>query len=183
MHVFIISALLFLFNTCSEKRVGDERIGFINSVIVIGKPHGSLLYKEIPPALLNTIRSTLDRDTLIKFAPLITVGAEIFIFEKNERKKILDQLDQLKDFFWTPEGANKIKLDLLQPQKDTIPAFAFGANSRYMILPPIFFRNGEYCLFYFDFYCGITCGYGELAIYKKEKNEWKKCWSFYSWIS
>lgn len=58
-----------------------------------------------------------------------------------------------------------------------------GIHKYYTFSVPIFFRNDTYCLFYYDYGCGDLCGYGELAIYKKENNIWTYWGRISSWIS
>jgi len=48
---------------------------------------------------------------------------------------------------------------------------------------PIFLRDYQYCLFYFEYFCDFKCAYGETALYKKHNGKWIKLSTICSWIS
>ena len=58
-----------------------------------------------------------------------------------------------------------------------------GVDRIYSFTLPIFFRNDNYCLFYYDYGCGSLCGEGQVAIYKKVKGKWVKWSVLSSWVS
>lgn len=44
----------------------------------------------------------------------------------------------------------------------------------YVFSKPIYFRNGELCIFYSCSFCGGLCGEDEVSLYRKEKDKWVK---------
>jgi hypothetical protein len=48
---------------------------------------------------------------------------------------------------------------------------------------PIFFRNNQLCVFYFEQICGDLNGGGEFAIYRRENGYWVKWLTLFEWVS
>jgi len=48
---------------------------------------------------------------------------------------------------------------------------------------PIFLRNDNYCIFYFDNSCGWLCGVGWLSLYKKVNDKWVELKTYCNWVS
>ena len=53
----------------------------------------------------------------------------------------------------------------------------------YMFTFPIFFRNNNYCAFYYGYSCGNLCGDGAFIIYKKVNGKWRAAFKLYEWVS
>jgi hypothetical protein len=61
--------------------------------------------------------------------------------------------------------------------------YKYVGNDIYNFSSPIFIRNYQYCIFYSEINCGFKCASGELYLYRKENEKWKKFRLLYSWIS
>lgn len=48
---------------------------------------------------------------------------------------------------------------------------------------PVFLRNNQLCAFYYEIHCGMFCGEGRFAIYRREKNNWVRWITIYEWVS
>jgi hypothetical protein len=114
------------------------------------------------------------------------------ILTKEEKQFIIAELqNQIDTSLW-----NQVPIaNSLTISQDTITAIfkdrkrswsyfhSNYGNSFNSFTIPIFFRNNQLCAFYYDNSCGGLCGEGVFAIYRREKNGWKRWFTIYEWVS
>ena len=188
MRTCLIAIFFLLFYSAinAQKIIDRKSIDFISQIINYRRLHVYIV-RNVYSYTIDEIKRRLSSDTIVSLATRDnTRSSDTLMLGNGEREKILSQLDRLKSFIWTKKNVAKINSGQSQLlDRDSIwkRVFDFSGKVFYNIIPPLFFKNGEYCLFYYDYGCGGLCGYGELAIYKKETNKWKRWKSIYSWIS
>jgi hypothetical protein len=79
---------------------------------------------------------------------------------------------------WTEDDLEKYELRNFKITKET-KLFASN-NIKYNILKPIFLRKYSICIFFSRYICGSLCGFGFLAIFKKQGNKWVNWISLYN---
>lgn len=155
-----------------------------------------LIYKKgiYTSELNNLIKPFQENNIFIKWERVDnkTKILDSIILTKEENKYIIDQLQQQKDtslwnnlnipnsFIISQDTLSSIFID---KQKSWIYFYKIYGSGYNDFTMPIFFRNDQYCLFYYGNYCSYLCGEGELAIYKLEKNIYKKWLTIYQWQS
>jgi len=177
----------FLFvegKTQSVPGIGDESFLIINTLIKDKRSH-IYLYPTIHHESIATIRELIKGG---KFKQNIEDEnghdiSESIVLTKQELDSLLLQLDACKTFRWTSQDLSRIQLDRLTLITGDSTQKLYDVTIKYHILPPLFIRNGRYCIFYYDYCCGGLCGEGHLVIYKREGNEWKRWWGLYGWVS
>lgn len=109
--------------------------------------------------------------------------SDTLILTNEERQFIISEIKKQSDT--TLWNQLKIPNAVLIPQ-DTLTAISKDsskgwnyfskvyAKTLYNFSIPIFFRNNQYCLFYYHTTCGIKYGEEVFAIYKRNKNNWTK---------
>jgi hypothetical protein len=109
--------------------------------------------------------------------------SDTLILTKQEKQYIINEIKKQSDS--TLWNQLKIPNAVLIPQ-DTLTVIskdiAKGWNyftkvygkTLFNYSIPIFFRNNQYCIFYYHSTCGIKCGEEVLAIYKRNKSTWTK---------
>ena len=53
----------------------------------------------------------------------------------------------------------------------------------YRFSKPVLFNNKEYCLIYYEYYCGLDCGEGNLMIFVKKDRVWRIYTKLPIWIT
>ena len=100
---------------------------------------------------------------------------------KQDKYEIVKQVENLKKFKWTLTDAKKINLNNV-----SIISYDSSINSnlayaiKYHIVPPIYFKANQYCILSYSYSCGVLCGHGQITIYKRTHNGWKR-WNSLAW--
>ncbi len=154
-------------------------------------------FKEVEPRIVGNVRTALaSRDTLFQWNmrdrnPELPM-ADSFFFTAEERKRIDQELWlQQQGVYWPDQLASNTKSILYDTvshifndhQKGWMYFHKYYGRGFYSLIKPIFLRDANYCLFYYEYLCGYRCGEGVLAMYKKEQGSWKHYITIYNWIS
>lgn len=184
--LYSITLLLLFFNGNCQVRNAHafDTLNFINQIIKDKRSH-IYLYRDIHP---NTIAEIQKHIVLTKFVRRMEDEnrnniSDSIVLTNSELNGLLQQLDALQKFHWDERATVSLNLDRLKLVGSDTAFNQFEGLIRYQIVPPLLFRNGEYCFFYFDYNCGPLCGQGQLVIYKKEKEGWKRWWTLFGWNS
>ncbi len=124
------------------------------------------------------------------------IGANAYldslVITEEERNYIIHAIESLTDTsLWDPiHIANSIYLS-----RDSVDAIFsdgdryweyFKANyGRYLreFSVPVFFRNNEYCAFYWGFMCPGLCASLQFSIFRKSNGQWVEWIKFFEWVS
>lgn len=146
-----------------------------------------MLRSKAQPIILNEMsggRFTLSR--------LISIPDDSLIFSQQEVTYMLEQFEKMSDRKWDTNliaGTKQISKDTINmifknPRSDGWGELhKRGVNSFSSFGPPVFIRDGAYCIFYSDNSCGFLCGSGKLAVYQNENGKWTYWGTISSWIS
>lgn len=188
MRTILFSILLISFSfrgKCQERHANSfDTISLINQFIKDKRPH-IYLYRDIHQNTIAELKAEILKG---KFVRRIQDDngdnkSDSIILTKSEINELLQQLERLQKFHWSGRSTASLNLDRLQLIGRDSSFNQFEGLIRYQIVPPLLFRNGEYCFFYFDYNCGPLCGQGQLVIYKKEKAEWNRWKTVFGWNS
>ena len=118
------------------------------------------------------------------------------IITDEERAYINSEIDKMQGHKWQEglvSGAHIITADSVRKVFDIrktdrlFDGWSYfhnkGVDRIYNFGVPIFFRNDNYCLFYYGYSCGGLCGEGSVTIYKKVKGKWQPFSTLSSWVS
>lgn len=95
--------------------------------------------------------------------------------KKNEISKINQKLKKDCEIPWVHSSTLyfKIMKDTLFEKSDRDILVKELNQNILVISHPIFFRNGKYCIFYFQSVCGNICETASLALYEKVNERWE----------
>lgn len=188
MRTSLYSILLLLSSvngSCQVKNAGSfDTVRFINQTIKEKRSH-IYLYQNIHPNTISEIQKHIAKGKFVRRIEDEKGNnvSDSITLTKSEVKELQDRLTSFKEFHWTKQSMSRLNFHRLQLINSDTAQRLLEGTIQYQILPPLLFRNGEYCLFYYDYYCGSLCGQGQLVIYKKEKQEWKHWWTLFRWNS
>ena len=188
MRTFLYSILLLLFSVSGSCQVNNDSsfdtVRFINQTIKDNRSH-IYLYQDIHPNTISEIQKHITRGKFVRRIEDEKGNnvSDSIILTQSEVEELQQRLNAFKRFHWTAQTSGLLNLNRLQLISSDTAQRHLEGTIKYQILPPLLFRNGEYCLFYYDYNCGPLCGQGELVIYKKEKQEWKRWWRLFGWNS
>lgn len=186
MQRFLNSILLLLFSVngiCQIKSAnGFDTVVFINQIVKDNRSH-IYMYEDIHP---NTIVEIQNRIVKGKFVRRLEDQngkniSDSIVLNKSELKELLHRLNALKNFHWTDQTSSHISLGRVKLIRVDTEGNLYEGSIKYQILPPLMFRDDNYCFFYYDYSCGTLCGHGQLVIYKKERKSWKHWWTLLQW--
>lgn len=184
--LYCIILLLCYFNGICQagNASGFDTLSFINQFVKDKRPH-IFLYRDIHPHTIAEIRAEIVKAKFVRRIQDENENSlsDSIILTKPEVNELLQQLEVLQKFHWNKRAAASLNLDVLKLIGSDTAFNQFEGLIRYQIVPPLLFRNGEYCFLYFDYNCGPLCGQGQLVIYKKEKEGWKRGWTLFGWNS
>lgn len=185
-HTFICILLFCLSYTgiCQTENVAFyDSCAFIKKALGNGRK-GSSLFTRITPYVLDAIQASIEKGTFIR---RITddsgiVVEDTLVLSRIEITDLVKQVSLLQSFRWTEQTKRCLEFRLLALKFDTVSNKS-ETGKVFQIVPPLFFRNGEYCFFYYDFQCGPLCGHGELQLIKVTSNGFEKWWTVFHWDS
>jgi hypothetical protein len=154
----------------------------------------TIFAKEINPNDKTSIIEMLQDNNAFKIWQEINdrLVVDSLILTAKEKQFIIKRLaDQVDTTIW-----NEINIpNSLVIARDSILAILrdrnkgwdyfytnYGNNVNSFTIP-IFFRHNRLCAFYADVGCGELCGFGEFAIYRREKSNWVRWITLYAWIN
>ena len=124
------------------------------------------------------------------------IGANAYldslVITEEERNYIIHAIESLTDTtLWNPiHIANSIYLS-----RDSVDAI-FSDGDRYWeyfeanyghylreFSVPVFFRNNEYCAFYWGFMCPGLCASLQFSIFRKSNGQWVEWIKFFEWVA
>ncbi len=138
------------------------------------------------PNVIKAISKQMEREEMFnnkKYEPGKIIVSDTLILTKEEKQYILTELKKQSDIkLWNQlkiPNSKLIPLDTLTAiSKDTTKGWNYFSKvygkTLYNFSIPIFFRNNQYCLFYYNTTCAIKCGEEVFAIFKRKKNTWAK---------
>ncbi|HTE00559.1 MAG TPA: hypothetical protein VK668_14795 [Mucilaginibacter sp.] len=154
---------------------------------------------RLDPGMIDRIKQDINKYETYKKTSNVNHNRSLpgITFSKAERIFIINQLDKSKRHIWKKgliENSFLLNHDTLQKIYDTHPvsidkeSFWQFFNKHYgkvfyEFSKPVFIRDQTICIFYIAYHCGEMCGRGELSIYIKGENKWKKVDSLLDWIS
>ncbi|RAR48541.1 hypothetical protein [Flavobacterium lacus] len=95
--------------------------------------------------------------------------------KKNEISTINQKLKKDCEIPWTHSSTLNLKIvkDTLFEKSDR-DVLVKELNQNILIIShPIFFRNGKYCILFYQYVCGNICGTSSLALYEKVNERWE----------
>jgi hypothetical protein len=197
-RVLLISACLFvLLKSNSQENKPDvlfSDTGFIFNVVPeLRNREKIILVNKLHPGTIQEISSHLENDSL--FVAIITTGdlarRDTILLTEEEKKTIKKRVRLFPKEKWQKEFPTNVQII----NRDTINRIFSDKNRGwkyyhavygdrfYSFSKPIFLKERNLCIFYYDYACGGLCGYGLLAIYRKEGTEWKLFYSISQWVS
>lgn len=152
-----------------------------------------LLAEIMDSSIFYRLRQLLSVDSFTKritYDGGKTVTTERLVLSPEERKLIDSFYASPENFRWTKGlvNATLISADTVQSLyegKGDIGNYLgthYGARTLYTLSKPVFLRNNSLCIFYKETECGMLCGSGTFAIYKREKGQWKWYMVLESWV-
>jgi len=197
-RMLLISACSFVLLKSNSQEVSPDRLfsdtGFIFNVVPeLRNQEKIILVNKLHPGTIKEISSHLENDTL--FIALVVTGnlarRDTILLTDEERKTIKKELRLLPKEKWQngfPANVQIIKRDTIErifSDKNRGWKYYYAAygDKFYSFSKPIFLKERNLCIFYYDYACGGLCGYGLLGIYKKEGDEWKLLYTISQWVS
>ena len=182
IYVFM---MFFAFAANSQNEVVNkfDTVGFLNQVLTDKRAPISL-YREIYPGTIEEIKKHIQTGKYVRRME-DEKGKNLsdsIILSGEETVDLLRQIDPLRSFICSETTASSINLKqitLIEWDSTNID----NGWIKYHLVPPLLFHNCEYCLFYYDYSCGLLCGQGELIIFRKEETGWKRWKTLVNWIS
>ena len=186
MIKFILLFLSFSFVVESKAQspttVSQQDIDMINFAIT-DQRYRIFLVTEMSPYNLDKIKKYVERGLFI-LRLVDENGKDIpdsIQLTQQDKDSIFFQLNTLKDFKWTLSDAKRINFNnVAMICLDSSTSDRFDYAIKYHIVPPIYFQNHSYCILSFVYHCGPFCGHGQITIYKKTADGWKR-WNNLMW--
>jgi hypothetical protein len=183
----LICILLFCLSYSGICQV--KNVAYYDSCALVKKALGNgrknvNIFSGISPYVLDAIQASIKKG---KFIRKLTSDSGIvvedsIVLSSIEIADLVKQINLLQSFRWTEQTTECLGLRLFSLKFDTVNNRSESGQA-YQIVPPIYFRNGEYCLFYYDYQCGPLCGHGELQIIKVTQNSFDRWWTVFAWDS
>lgn len=114
------------------------------------------------------------------------------VITEEERIYIIQEIESLSDTsLWNPIHI----ADAIYLSRDSVDSIFsdgdryweyFEANyGRYLreFSVPVFFRNNEFCAFYWGYTCPGLCGSAQFSIFRKNDNHWVEWIKFFEWVA
>jgi hypothetical protein len=182
MRILILLAILSFFSFTSSAQTSTFLTQFSNTTA-----KSPFIYsKGLNQNVIKAISKHIEREEMFnnrKYELGKIIVSDTLILTKEEKQYILDELKKQSDInLWNQlqiPNSKVIPLDTLTAiSKDTTKGWnyfskVYGKNL-YNFSIPIFFRNNQYCIFYYHTTCGIKCGEEVCAIFIRKKSTWTK---------
>ncbi len=138
------------------------------------------------PNVLKGISKHIERDEMFnnrKYEAGKILVSDTLILTKEEKQYILNELQKQSDTnLWNQlkiPNSKLIPLDTLTAiSKDSTKGWNYFikvyGKTLHNFSIPIFFRNNQYCIFYYHTTCGRQFGEEVCAIFKRKKSTWSK---------
>ncbi len=176
--------LTFALNAKSQTvLIKQSDIDFINSAVK-DKRYRIYLVSEMLEYNLNEVKKYVDIGFFIKRMSDENDKdiSDTIKLTKKDKDSIYLKLNKLKEFKWTSTDAKKLNLDRIEVIKfDSSRSSSLEYAIKYHIVPPIYFHDNNYCLLNFSYSCGGLCGHGQITIYKKTVDGWKRWYNLTLW--
>ena len=142
--------------------------------------------KGLNTNVIKAISKHIEREEMFnnrKYEPGKVLVSDTLILTKEEKQYILDEIKKQSDTnLWNQiqfPNSKLIPLDSVTAiSKDTTKGWNYFSKvygkTLYNFSIPIFFRNNQYCIFYYHTNCGRQCGKEVCAIFKRKKSTWSK---------
>lgn len=178
---FIQIALLFILFGCDNSKINSKKT-------YIEETTSFLNYEKVDKISIISSEPIL----INKYNCLESIKNDTINFSKSELDQILKeaknpQIKEWKDSYF--ENGKVINNDTIKDifKENSNKGWSyfykkFGDGIK-TISAPIFLRNYNYCLIYFEYDCGKLCGHGSLNLFKKENGKWKIIKTYCPWIS
>lgn len=191
MRFLLLTIFTFTLTTTFAQITHPQTQTFLTQFSQINSNLGSpfIYYKGINQNVIKAICKQIELEEMFnnrKYESGKIQVSDTLILTNEERQYLLTELKKQSDT--TLWNQLKIPNSIVIPQ-DTLTAISKDSSkgwnffskvygkTLYNFSIPIFFRNNQYCLFYYHTTCGIKCGEEVFTIYKRKKNTWTK------WIS
>jgi hypothetical protein len=189
MKYFTIILCLLFINSTAYSQVDQLTLNFISP----------FFHSKEKIIYLNQLGISLRNEIIDKLSPDIIdlqLNSKLSISPKlkltpTERAYINHELNDMGAFTWPDNlfpNSQSVSTDSLKAifsnVDDGWAVFKkkYG-RELYTFSKPIFFRNNELCIFYYNESCGGECGEGNLSIYKLENGRWKVWIQISHWVS
>jgi hypothetical protein len=182
MRTLILLAILSFFSFTSSAQTSTFLTNFSNTTL-----QSPFIYsKGLNQNVIKAISKHIEREEMFnnrKYEPGKVLVSDTLILTKEEKQYILTELKKQSDTnLWNQlkiPNSKLIPLDTLTAlSKDTTKGWNYFSKvygkTLYNFSIPIFFRNNQYCIFYYHTTCGIKCGEEVCAIFIRKKSTWTK---------
>ncbi len=182
MRTLILLAILSFFSFTSSAQTSTFLTQFSNTT-----SDSPFIYsKGLNQNVIKAISKHIEREEMFnnrKYEPGKVLVSDTLILTKEEKQYILNELKkQSGTNLWNQiqiPNSKLIPLDSVTAiSKDTTKDWNYFSKvygkTLYNFSIPIFFRNNQYCIFYYRTTCGIKCGEEVCAIFKRKKSDWSK---------
>lgn len=184
--LLIIVVILYIDSTAQNTAyITQSDIDLVNFAIRDKRVHIKLV-AEIADYTLGEIKKRVDKEMFIKRIEDENGKdlSDTIKLSPGDREQILQQLAAFKTFKWSEEDAKKINLDRISViSRDSVGSRNLEHAIKYNIVPPVYFHNNNYCIFYFGYSCGWLCGQGRISVYKKTSSGWQLWSVLMDWYS
>ena len=195
---FLLLTILTLTLTSPKAQFSNkESLNFLTTFVKnYNKQETPLLYtKGLKPYTQNEIINALQRSLKLFSFQIMDHKVQItdsLVLTKEEQLYIISEIQKQSDTtLWNQFEISNIK----SIPQDTVTAIfkdrlngwnifskKYG-NNLHTFGIPIFFRDNQYCAFYYEKLCGYLCGETQFAIYRKEHGTWSLWISIYESVS
>lgn len=189
MRILLTSILTVTFYLNSNSQQVEKDLSAFYK-IALEKNHSgpkSLLFNDVNPESIFQLKDRFQKTNGLLQVHYITEDGEDSIdqisLDKREMLEVLNKIEELKNFQWTEENSHLLGFESLRLiSRDTIGDH-WDALPKFQILPPVFFKDNQYGLFFYDINCSGLCGELYFIIYRKSAEHWKfwkLLWGFVS---
>ncbi|RYY06182.1 MAG: hypothetical protein EOP43_07035 [Sphingobacteriaceae bacterium] len=133
---------------------------------------------------LKYLKEALNKGTLYDSFFLLKQKSDDrqLILTKEEKKYLLEKIDEQQDFIWPNNLFHNSQKNNIQ-EKNSINKSKNFFQTVFSFSKPILIRNNSIGIFYYAYYCGGECGQGSIEIYRKSGTKWTRWISIIQWIS
>lgn len=187
MRSLIFISILSFFNIISNAQITNPQTHTFLTQFSNTTPDSPFIYsKGQNQNVIKAISKHIEREEMFnnrKYALGKLIVSDTLILTMEEKQYILTKLKKQSDTnLWNQlqiPNSKVISLDTITAiSKDTTKGWNYFSKvygkTLYNFSIPIFFRNNQYCIFYYKTTCGKQCGEEVCAIFKKKKSTWAK---------
>ncbi|MDR9448060.1 MAG: hypothetical protein RI535_02415 [Psychroflexus sp.] len=183
---YTIVFLIIIFYSCKAQEPDQKELSYytLNEVVydITKQKKGSKLFFN--PRIVD-LKDKLSNDYFGKTILTFVDGNNVALGVNSKKLKKLvvnTDIENIKitkpeqDFFETSKFNFPIKIvNQIEKGKSL-------SNPIYRFSNPVFFDNNKYCIIYYEYYCGIDCGEGNLMIFEKKSETWEIYMTLPIWI-